>query len=365
MLKVFEAFSGVGTQRKALSNKGIPHEVVGIAEIDEEAVLSYEAIHGKTKNYGDISKLDVNELPDHDLFTYSFPCQDISLAGKKSGLEEGSETRSSLLWECKKVIEGKKPKYLLLENVKNLVGKKNISAFKSWLSYLETQGYTNYTPNEKHWNNALDFGIPQNRERVFVFSILGGTEEDFKFPQGKGHYPSLETFLEPNDQVDPKYFKSKEALMKIDKWKSFQNPLERIVGRKGHSPTLTRRGAGLNHSGQILISTADHNMNIRGRLDEVDLESLEIRNVTPREAWRLTGFTDDDFEKARAVHPEKKADKILYEQVGNAIVIQVLEAIFEEAFSCKHSNLEDGWYASNPPKKRCLDCGDYLRESQL
>jgi DNA (cytosine-5)-methyltransferase 1 len=328
-IRVFEAFSGVGTQRKAMTNIGVPHEVVGIAEIDEEAIASYNAVHGETKNYGDVSQLTIDELPDHDLFTYSFPCQDISLAGKKSGLEEGSETRSSLLWECRRIIEGKKPKYLLLENVKNLVGKKNRPAFDKWLKYLEEQGYTNYLPNEKGWNNALDFGIPQNRERVFVFSILEGTEEDFTFPQGQGHYPPLETFLEDNMLVDPKYFKSKEDLAKIDKWKSFQNPLERIVGRKGHSPTLTRRGAGLNHSGQILVSTADHNMNIRGRLDEVDLDALEIRVLTPREAWRLTGFTDEDFDKARAVTPK---DKDLYAQAGNAIVIQVLEAIFKEAF---------------------------------
>ena len=114
MLRVFEAFAGVGSQRMALQNIGIEHEVVAISEIDNFAIASYEAIHGKVNNLGDISKLEEKDIPDHDLFTYSFPCQDISLAGKQGGFEKGSGTRSSLLWECNRVIESKKPKYLLL-----------------------------------------------------------------------------------------------------------------------------------------------------------------------------------------------------------------------------------------------------------
>lgn len=176
MLRVFEAFSGVGSQRMALRNLGIEHEVVAIAEIDKYAIQSYTSIHGETKNVGDISKLSMNEIPDHDLFTYSFPCQDISVAGKGAGFSEESDTRSSLLWECKRIIEGKKPKYLLLENVKNLVSNKFRPDFDKWLEWLSSQGYTN------HWKvlNAKDFGIPQNRERVFVVSILSDLE--FNFP---------------------------------------------------------------------------------------------------------------------------------------------------------------------------------------
>lgn len=143
-IKVFEAFSGIGTQRMALRNLGIEHEVVAIAEIDKYALKSYEAIHGDCPNLGDISKIDPNTIPDHDLFTYSFPCQDISVAGKQKGLDMDSGTRSGLLWECQKVIAAKKPKYLLMENVKNLVGKKHKPNFDKWLDWLEEQGYTNY-----------------------------------------------------------------------------------------------------------------------------------------------------------------------------------------------------------------------------
>lgn len=143
-LRVFEAFAGVGSQRMALRNLGIDHEIVAIAEIDKFAIKSYEAIHGETNNLGDISQIETADIPDHDLFTYSFPCQDVSVAGRGLGLDEGSDTRSGLLWECQKVIAVKKPKYLLLENVKNLVGKKHKHNFDKWLEWLGEHGYTNY-----------------------------------------------------------------------------------------------------------------------------------------------------------------------------------------------------------------------------
>lgn len=122
-LRVFEAFAGVGMQHMGLKKAGLDFEVVGIAEIDKYAIASYKAIHGDVVNFGDISKINAEELPEFDLFTYSFPCQDISLSGYQRGCSENSNTRSSLLWECKKIIEAKKPRFLLLENVKNLVGK--------------------------------------------------------------------------------------------------------------------------------------------------------------------------------------------------------------------------------------------------
>ena len=142
-LRVFEAFSGYGSQSMALRNIGVDYEVVAISEIDKYAIQAYEAIHGKVNNLGNISKIEVKDIPDHDLLTYSFPCTDISIAGLKKGLEEG-KTRSGLLWECKKIIENKKPKYLLMENVKNLLSKKFKPDFNKWCEWLEKQGYKNY-----------------------------------------------------------------------------------------------------------------------------------------------------------------------------------------------------------------------------
>lgn len=208
-LKVFEAFAGVGSQRMALRNLGISHEVVAIAEIDKYAIKSYEAIHGKeTVNLGDISQIETEDIPDHDLFTYSFPCQDISVAGKQCGLDMGSGTRSGLLWECQKVISVKKPKYLLLENVKNLVGKRHRENFDKWLEWLDSEGYSNY------WKvlNAKDFGIPQNRERVFVVSILG-EHEPFEFPDKQELQLRLKDMLE--DTVDEKFYLNTEKAMQL------------------------------------------------------------------------------------------------------------------------------------------------------
>ena len=211
MLRVFEAFSGYGSQSMALRNLGIEHEVVAISEIDKYAIKAYEAIHGPMLNLGDISKIDVNDIPQHDLFTYSFPCQDLSVAGKQKGLREG--TRSGLLYECEKVIEHCRPKYLLLENVKNLVGKKFKADFDKWLEYLEGLGYTNY------WKvlNAKNYGVPQNRERVFVVSILG-EHEPFEFPKPIPLDKCIKDMLE--EQVDEKYYLSDEL---VDRFKESIN----------------------------------------------------------------------------------------------------------------------------------------------
>ena len=206
MLRVFEAFAGYGSQSIALRNLGIEYEVVAISEIDKYAIKAYEAIHGSTNNLGDICKIDPSDIPDHDLFTYSFPCQDLSVAGKQAGLGKG--TRSGLLYECEKIIEAKKPKYLLLENVKNLVGKKFKPEFDKWLDYLESLGYTNY------WQvlNAKNYGVPQNRERVFVVSILGD-HKPYKFADKIPLDKCIADILE--DEVDEKYYLSEEVLKKF------------------------------------------------------------------------------------------------------------------------------------------------------
>ena len=209
MIRVFEAFSGYGSQSLALERLGIEHKVVCISEIDKYAIQAYEALHGKTLNLGDISKIKAEDVPDHDLFTYSFPCQDISVAGNQKGLIEG-QTRSGLLWECERIIEAKRPKYLLMENVKNLVSKKFIGDFKKWQHKLEMLGYTNYTKVL----NAKDYGIPQNRERVFMISILGD-HEPYEFPEPFDNGLRLKDFLE--DEIDEKYYISKEKVEQLIK----------------------------------------------------------------------------------------------------------------------------------------------------
>lgn len=199
-LKVFTAFSGYDSQCMALDRMKIDYELVGWSEIDKYAIMAHNAIYPqyKDRNFGDISKIDWENVPDFDLFTYSFPCTDISSAGQQKGLEEGSGTRSGLLWECKKAIELKRPKYLLMENVKALTQKKFLPYLHKWHSFLTEMGYTNFT----QILNSKNFGVPQNRERVFMVSILG--DAWFDFPKPFQSDKKLKDLLDEN--VDDRYY---------------------------------------------------------------------------------------------------------------------------------------------------------------
>lgn len=198
-MRVLELFAGYGSQALALENLGVDFSS-DISEIDKYAIQAYEQLHGNTHNWGDITKIDESKLPYYDLITYSSPCQDFSIAGLQKGGDAGTGTRSSLLWECERIIRAVKPKYLLMENVKNLVGEKHKHNFIRWLRVLEMMGYQNY------WKvlNAKDYGVPQNRERVFVVSILGGGQ--YLFPNPVKLEKRLKDVLESN--VDEKYYLS-------------------------------------------------------------------------------------------------------------------------------------------------------------
>ena len=312
-IKLFEAFAGIGTQRMALRNIGVDFEIVGISEIDKYAIKSYEAIHGSTKNFGDITKINPECLPDFDLFTYSFPCQDLSTAGKQQGLVKG-KTRSGLLYECEKIIEVKLPKYLLLENVKALVGKKFKPQFDKWLKYLESLGYTNY------WQvlNSKDYGIPQNRERVFVISILNDKEKTYTFPQTQILNICLKDLLE--DQVEDKYYINKKwHFTQPDEQKHDSNEIAQINGIKYKA---TRSIGDINK----LCRTIDTMSG--GQREPKVLVGNRVRKLTPKECWRLMGCSDEDFEKAQQVNSNSQ----LYKQAGNAIVVNVLEEIFKNLF---------------------------------
>lgn len=212
-IKVFTAFSGYDSQCLALDrlHRDFPdfsYELVGWSEIDKYAIQAHNALYPEAcdKNYGDISKIDWEQVPDFDLFTYSFPCQDISAAGLQKGFEKGAGTRSGLLWECEKAIAAKRPRYLLMENVKALVSKKFKPMFLEWLMLLESYGYNNW------WQvlNAKDYGVPQNRERVFCVSIRDDVRQKYTFPQGWELNKTLDDVLE--DDVDAKYYLSNDRI---------------------------------------------------------------------------------------------------------------------------------------------------------
>ena len=211
MLKLFSFFSGIGAFEKALERLGIPFELVGFSEIDKFAIRSYCAIHNipESKNYGDITKIDENDLPDFDMMTWGFPCQDISIAGRMRGIEKG-QTRSGLYYEGYRILKAKRPKYSIIENVKNLTSKRFKEQFESILKDLSDLGYTNY------WKvlNAKDYGIPQNRERVFIISIRNDiAQNNFSFPPKVPLLWKLKDFLE--DNVDEKYYLSDKGVGRI------------------------------------------------------------------------------------------------------------------------------------------------------
>lgn len=226
MIKLLSLFSGIGAFEKALTNLGVQYEVVNYCEIDKYASKSYSAIHGipESKNLWDITKVDVLNLPkDIDLLTYGFPCQDISLAGKQKGMfnEDGTLTRSGLFFKALDVIECVKPKIAIAENVKALTSKKFTEEFKIVLDSLEKAGYNNY------WQvlNAKDYGIPQNRERVFIVSIRKDIDHYmFEFPKPYSLEKRLKDFLEPH--VDEKYYLSDKMISYISATgtANFKNP---------------------------------------------------------------------------------------------------------------------------------------------
>lgn len=233
-LRLIELFAGIGSQTQALTNIGIAHRVVAISEIDKYAIQSYEAMHGKANNLGDIRKIE--ELPDADLWTYSFPCQDISVAGKGAGIKEG--TRSGLLFEVERLLrvaseKGTLPKYLLLENVKNLVSKKFKADFDKWLDFLSELGYTNY------WKvlNAKDYGIPQNRERVFCVSIRG-EHKPFVFPKPKELTIRLRDMID--EAVDERFYLKESTIRSILR-STFNSRRDSIRPGDGLANTLLAR----------------------------------------------------------------------------------------------------------------------------
>ena len=222
-LRVFTTFSGYDSQCLALNRlkerfPGFDYELVGWSEIDKNAIKAHNLLFPEAKdlNYGDISTIDWTQVPDFELLTYSSPCQSFSLAGDMTGGEEGSGTKSSLLWEIRKCIEVKRPKFMILENVYTLVSKHHIDVFKKWINTLDAYGY------ESSWQilNAKNFGIPQNRDRVFLVSVCRIRQpnifkrQKFEFPTGSEDVPKLSDILD-KEKPNESYYMPHE---KISKW---------------------------------------------------------------------------------------------------------------------------------------------------
>ena len=343
MIKLLSLFSGIGAFETALRRGGYQFETVNYCEIDPYASKAYSQIHGISEDFNlhDVRTVNPLLMNNVNLVTYGFPCVDISVAGKQEGFfkKDGSVTRSGLFFEALRIIEFLQPEYAICENVKALTSKKFEKEFNTVLSSLAEVGYNNY------WKilNAKDYGVPQNRERVFIVSIRKDIDKGtFTFPEKQPLTLMVKDLLEP--VVDEKYYlKSQRAddlirqiLAKTDTGKGMAG----IPNVQAVEPKIKRLGnlydenAGGARAGNVYapnglapaLQTAQG-----GNRQPLMYEDYRIRKLTPRECFRLMGFTDADFDKIKGI-----SNTQLYKMAGNSIVVNVLEAIFKQLFKENH-----------------------------
>lgn len=214
-IRLIELFGGIGSQAMALRNLGADFEHYRLVEFDKYPVASYNAIHGTNFEPTDVTKIHGNDLGVVEtekycyILTYSFPCQDLSVAGLGKGMKKGSGTRSGLLWEVERLLNetDNLPQVLLMENVPQVHGKNNMEDFENWIEFLESKGYSNY------WKdlNAKNFGVAQNRNRCFMVSILGNYT--YEFPTEIPLTKTMKDYLE--DKVEEKYYINNEKAQKL------------------------------------------------------------------------------------------------------------------------------------------------------
>lgn len=332
VLRVFESFAGYGSQSLALKMAAIPHKVVGFSEVDKDAIKAYHMLHGKNiRNYGDITKIDATSIPDFDFFTYSFPCTDLSSLGKRRGMKEGSGTASSLIWSAYNIIEAKRPKYLMLENVKGMLSKNNQDEFNRWCEKLESLGYT----NSYKILNASNFGLPQNRERVIMISVLNG-EKPFEIPESYDFKKGRKTIRDFMDEVvDSKYNLKEDYRDTYHIDLNIHKDKNQIIKIGAISPTYGRRNAGLIIHADGISPTVIHGFGAggnnvphiyKGTVKGVD----DIRRLTPAECLRLQGMRKIYIDKL--VNSKEFSDTALYSLAGNSIPVDMMFAIFKTLF---------------------------------
>ena len=375
-IRLIELFAGYGSQAMALKRIGAKFEHYKVVEFDKFAINSYNAVHGTDFKVTDIRDIHAEDLEVTDtdkycyIMTYSFPCTDLSVAGKMKGMKKGSGTRSGLLWEVERLLKemDEKPQVLLMENVPQVHGKKNKEDFQSWISFLESVGYRNY------WQdlNAKDFGVPQNRERCFMVSLLGNYTYHFPLIEREREL-QLTDVLE--NTVEEKYYLHSDKAKKLIEQLIVRNVLtEQSEGKKCVDGTINKPQqrevtncikarydcgiSNLRSDGNMVVekmqkinvvgtmdNTLDHTFESANRVYSTEgiaptvhtcagggteikvlTDEYSIRKLTPRECGRLMGVADEDITKMEKVNSNSQ----LYKQFGNSIVVDVLCAIFKQ-----------------------------------
>lgn len=326
-LRVITLFSGYGTQELALKYANINYENVANCDILSSANKVYDALHTtQVGNLGDITKIDEKTFPSCDLLTYSFPCQDISISGVQKGIRKG--TRSGLLFEVERILKHNRPKFLMMENVKNLISNNHIEAFKTYMDTLEGFGYGNA------WRvfNGVDFGCPQNRERVFMLSVLGESSEDVKkkldniqlIPRVNGYTNSMRPYIE--DNVEEDLFVNAPYTL-IEK-KEKRSVCHLVARRDDISYDQTRRIYSLDGASPCLTTSGS---------PQIMLEDGRFRTITAREGYRFMGVKDEDIDTILSkTNLSHRAHVAL---AGNSICVPVMVAIYNEFFN-EYKNLE-------------------------
>ena len=410
MLRVVEAFSGIGAQAKALKKIGVPYEIVSTIDWDINAIYAYDLIHNGKQNlkeYENISKEDIlkemNEMTlsadgkkpiskkslnsmseenlkriycaikrtnnlisitdvkasdledDIDLLTYSFPCQDLSICGawhnNMSGIDRNAHNRSGMLWEVERILKeyvssGKKlPNFLLMENVSNILSETHRHNFKEWQDYLSSIGYV----NQVYTLNAVNFGIPQTRERTYMISVLAKTKKKKKEVEqffGKNNLEENQT----NNGIKMKNLKSflrlNYSVRKYKQEADISNPNNTPSRQKIYDDNLLICDGEnmLQNTIKTITTKQDRNPN-SGIISYNGGETkAKYRNLTPRECFLLMGFDEKDFQvlvdnnfknRGKNFFAREKMIKL----AGNSIVVNVLEEIFKQVITIKETIL--------------------------
>lgn len=302
-IKTLELFGGIGSPRIALRNMGVPVKAIDYVEIDEQAVRSYNAMFADELPYKTQSVVNWNLKP--DILIHGSPCQDISIAGHQKGADEGSETRSSLMWETIKIIRNMgmwRPRVVIWENVKGVLHKHMVKNFNRYLEEMEKLGYV----NSYEVLNAMDYGLPQNRDRVFVVSKLNGDPFNFNLLRKKS-MRNINEFLLSNSEVSSVYDVTQPSVLEA-------------IGKKG-----IRRATIIQDFAWTITTRQD-----RTPAQIIDCGNKRFRYLTEQECWRLQGYHDADYFKAESMYEVNGRFRMpLYKQSGNSIPVTFFEAIFE------------------------------------
>lgn len=307
-IQILELFGGIGSPRCALRNIGVPVKAIDYVEIDEKAVRSYNSMFQNDLAYKTQSVVNWNLRP--DILIHGSPCQDFSIAGKQAGADEGTETRSSLMWETIHIIEQMgewKPKVVIWENVKNVRSKYMIKHHDRYIKEMKRLGYN----SSYEILDARDFGLPQARQRVFTISVLNADPFDFS-DLIKTPMKPLNNFLE-DGVVEDKYIVTQPSMLK-----KIMNPNTKggfkLKIIEDYCYTITCKQMRAPNSGVI------------------KLEDGRFRYLTEKECWRLQGYSDIDYQNALKANKgtKGKLNSALYKQAGNSIPVPIFEAIFRK-----------------------------------